>query len=151
MENVFRSVALIRRYQNSKAQWLGVWDSASDWWDFIIGQRLESESFRETATREVSWRLGLDRKTDFLVSNMSQLNMEYVGQLPGDLTEKRIAVAFYGVDLYKAAIAQQILETHQVYWFSSEEVCGGQQNNGPLLNPLVCHWINKWQIIMPWQ
>ena len=151
MEKVFRSVALIRRYQNERARWMAVWDDTNEWWDFIVGQRLETESFRETATREVSWRLGLDRKSDFLVSNMSQLNMEYVGQLPGDLAEKHIAVAFYAVDLYKAAILEKLSGNGQVFWLTSEEVCAGQQNNGPLLNPLICHWVNKWQIILPWQ
>jgi 8-oxo-dGTP pyrophosphatase MutT (NUDIX family) len=151
MEKVFCSVAMIRRYVDNRAQWLTLWDNTHKWWDFVTGQRLESESFRETALREVSWRLNLDRKSDFLVSNMSQLNMEYVGQLPGDLTEKHIAVAFYCVDLYKSAIASTFDDNDQFCWLTSEEVCAGQQNNGPLLNPLICHWNNRWQIILPWQ
>ena len=119
---------------------------------FVIGERLESESFRETAMREVAWRLGLERNA-FLVSNMSQLNMEYVGQLPGELEDKHIAVAFYAVDLYKAAASKQVAQSEfQSTWLNSAEVCSGQQQeHGPLLNPLICHWINKWQIVLPWQ
>ena len=152
MERVFRSVAMIRRYESDKAQWLAIWDDANQWWDFVIGERLQSESFRETAMREVAWRLALERN-DFLVSNMSQLNMEYVGQLPGELEEKHIAVAFYAVDLYKSAVFERLRKSDiQTTWLSSEEVCAGQQRqHGPLLNPLICHWINKWQIVLPWQ
>ena len=151
MEKIFRSVALIRRYENDLARWLAFWDATNQCWDFIVGDRLENESFRETATREVAWRLGLDRKSDFLVSNMSQLNMEYVGQIPGDLTEKHIAVSFYAVNLYKSNIRELVEEQNECCWLSSSEVCAGQQDQGELLNPLICHWINNWQIILPWQ
>ena len=151
MEKVFSSVALIRRYVDNRSQWMALWDEKYDRWDFVVGQRLASESFRETVLREVSWRLNLNRDTDFLVSNMSQLNMEYVGQLPGDLPEKHIAVAFYAVDLYKSEVAEAIAKSHKIDWLSSAEVCAGQKKNGPLLNPLICHWVNKWQVILPWQ
>ena len=151
MEKVFRSVALIRRYVDDHAQWMALWDESHNWWDFIVGQRLDKESFRETAMREVGWRLNLGRTSDFLVANMSQLNMEYIGQLPGDLSEKHIAVAFYAVDLYKAEVAKTIADHQSICWLSSAEVCAGQQENGPILNPLICYWVNKWQVILPWQ
>ncbi len=152
MEKVFRSVALIRKYEGGKPDWLVIWDNANQWWDFIVGERLEKESFRETVIREVSWRLNLERN-EFLVSNMSQLNMEYVGQLPGQLEERHIAVAFYAVDLYKSSVARRLADSKtKTAWLDSSEVCAGQQSkNGPLLNPLICHWINRWQIVLPWQ
>ena len=78
LDQHFRSIALIQEVGDGPAQWLLRWDPKWNQWRFIVGERLNRESFRETTQREVGWQLNLDPKSDFLVSNMAQLSMEYV-------------------------------------------------------------------------
>ena len=151
MQKYFRSVAMIRRYEREQAAWLGVWNRNRSQWDFIIGERLDQESFRETALREVSWQLGLDRNRDLLVSNMSHLNLEYVGCVPGETEQKHVALAFYAVDVYRAAAMEKICKSADCAWLSSQEVCTGQRSDGTSVDPKVTTWVNRWGIIQPWQ
>ena len=60
------SVRRSRKTYSEKLKWLA------------IGESLEDESFLETTIREVAWSLRLDRKRDFPVSNMAQMNLEFV-------------------------------------------------------------------------
>ncbi len=114
-------------------------DSANSWWDFVIARRLNKESFRESVTREVAWRLELDRNHDFLVSNMAQLNMEYVRTLPGEFNEMHIAVAFYAVDIYRKHAFLALSERKDIRWLNSVEVCQGVSIDGNSINPLIPH------------
>jgi hypothetical protein len=74
---------------------------------FIVTDRLNKESFRESAIRKLAWQLNLNRKTDFLVSNMAQLSMEYVETMP-DETQSHIAVAFNNVQIYRKNILEYL-------------------------------------------
>ena len=150
MQKYFRSIAMIRRHRDERVEWLGLWSPTRSQWEFIVGERLEHESFRETILREVSWRLGLDRDRDLLVSNMSRLNTEYVGCVPGENAEKHIALAFYAVDVYRASAIETIFQTTKCDWLTSKEVCDGMRADRSLIDPIISAWINRWEIIQPW-
>ena len=68
-------VALIRKIDR-RVRWLGKFDRARKQIDFVIAERLEKESWRESVMREVAWELAIDRRRDFVVSNMAQLNVQ---------------------------------------------------------------------------
>ncbi len=57
MVDVCLSAALIRKTYSEKLKWLARLDPATKQLNFIIGQRLEDESFRESTIREVAWSL----------------------------------------------------------------------------------------------
>ena len=60
------SIALVRNPRDDMVRWLATWNESKKVFDFIIGQRLQNESFRETVTRETAWALNLDRSKDFI-------------------------------------------------------------------------------------
>ena len=151
MEKFFKSIALIRNVRNQPPKWLVIWDSTSSHWDFVLADRLEKETFRETIGREVAWRLNLNRDKDFLVSNMAQLNVEYAGFLPGETEEKNIGLAFYNVDLYRKHSNDQVNKRDDVCWVSSREIHGSRTIEDKAINPTVCTWIKKWEVILPWE
>lgn len=61
----FHSYALVRKVENDSIRWLTIRTTPGEI-DLVHGQRLEKESFRETAAREVAWQLGLNRRAIFL-------------------------------------------------------------------------------------
>jgi len=78
MQKIELAIALIRSTATGTPRWLIKQAGNTSKPSLIIGQRLQMESFRETVTREVGWELNLDRKQDYLVSSMAQINLEFV-------------------------------------------------------------------------
>jgi len=76
MQKLHMSVALLQQTVDDRTQMLLRWQANRGCWEFIVADRLNRESFRESVVREVAWQLNLNSKSDFLVSNMAQLSME---------------------------------------------------------------------------
>ena len=150
MEKVFRSVALIQKFDDEKSQFLLKLNAGRNQLNFVTGERLEKESFREAISREVSWQLELERSKDFIVSNMSQLSMEYAGVLPGMTAKNKIAVAFYLVHLYGDSARSQLNDSTDCQWVNAAEICRGRTNLGTAIDPIPVHWINRWEILQAW-
>ena len=149
MDRLFQSVALVQQSVGDQNQMLLTWQPSQNYWEFIVAARLNSESFRESVTREVAWRLGLNRKSDFLVSNMAQLSMEYVETQP-DKSKRHIAVAFYNVHIYRQPILESLTQDPSNRWMSAAEVCQGNTNEGQAIHPRIVSWINQWSVVQPW-
>ncbi len=98
------------------------WQKDRNRWEFIVADRLNKESFRESVIHEVAWQLSLNRKSDFLVSNMAQLSVEFV-ETKSDESEQQIAVAFYNVHIYGRTILESLTHEHSNRWMSAAEVC----------------------------
>ena len=150
MNRLFQSVALAHQLEGDKSKLLLRWQADQNCWMFIVADRLNKESFRESITREVAWQLNLNRKTDFLVSNMAQLSMEYVETMP-DASQRHIAVAFYNVHMYRKNILEYLSLDADCRWMSAAEVCQGRTTDGQTIHPRVVNWINKWSVVQPWQ
>lgn len=146
----FHGFALVRKIEDDSTRWL-VLKTADSEIDLIHGPRLERESFRETATREVAWQLGLDRKSDFLVSTMATLNLEFEAVLPGTCQPQHVAVAFYPVDVYRSAVLQRLDADPKCLWLSSAELCHGTAPTGEQLHPVTRELINRFEIVQAWQ
>jgi len=108
MDRVSLAVTLIRNSSNQLVRWLARRNQSTNELEFVIGVRLENESFREAAIREVAWELHLDRSRDFLVSNMAQMNLEFVDRLPGWYDKNHNVVSFYNVEIYRREALTQI-------------------------------------------
>jgi hypothetical protein len=144
------SVALIRKIDD-QVRWLGKISNSRKQIDFVTAQRLESESWRETITREVAWELDLDRKRDFIVSNMAQLNVEFSAMLPGHEEPTQIACAFYNVELYRKSVLQQIESKEGFIWLTSGEICDGISEIGIPLNPMIVILNEQANVIQRWE
>jgi len=151
MQHLELSVALVRRTDQGATRWLAQINSANHQLNFIIADRLIDESFRETTTREVAWRLELDRHRDFLVSNMAQLNLEFVDCLPGQSEETQLMVSFYNVEIYRAAALSQLDANPKNRWVSSQEICRGGADDGKPFDELLRFLIGRSNVIQHWE
>ncbi|MFK7767778.1 MAG: hypothetical protein AB8B55_11195 [Mariniblastus sp.] len=151
MDKLAFSVALIRKTQNQTVRWLARLNPTTLMLDFVIAQRLESETFRESATREVAWQLGLDRQRDFLVSNMAQVNLEFIDMLPSHFEKTNNKISFYNVEIYRQKVAEQLDSDPSNIWVNSEEICNGVTDSGRKFNPVVQYLINRSNVIQSWE
>lgn len=150
MDKLEIAVALIRRI-GEQIHWLGKLNHADNTVDFVIAGRLEKESWRESVTREVAWELGIDRKRDFIVSNMAQLNIEMEMVLPGSTSPTEVACAFYNVELYRKATIAQFQEHEDFVWLTSNEICDGVTKSGAKLNPMILSLNSAANVIQHWE
>jgi len=151
MKRIELAVALIRSSVSGCPRWLIRQAKDGSKPSLIIGDRLENESFRETVAREVSWELGLDRRRDFLVSNMAQINLEFVDRLPGASEKSHVLVAFYNVEIYRAKVIRQLRDNDSCHWVDSAAICDGVTRQGQILNPIVPYLINRSSVIQHWE
>lgn len=144
-------MALVQRTDGVKTRWFLRWDPLKNYWRFVTGERLERESFRETALREVGWQLNLNRRSDFLVSNVAQLSVEFIDFSTEHHSERQVALAFYQVHVYKKPAIDLLEADSTGCWVSAAEICAGCTDSGQTIDPQIVGWINQWQIIQPWQ
>lgn len=148
MEKHFISIALVQKTIEEKTQWLLL--ANGEQLQFIVGKRLEKESFRETVIREVAWQLNLNRQRDVLVSNMSQRSVEFEEVHP-NFGERHVALAFYNAHLNRRSVIDVVDADERVVWVTAAEICTGRSSDGRTIQPEVVAWINKYEIIHPWQ
>lgn len=151
METTETSVALIRNVESNKLRWLLRLDQDHGRIHFIIARRLENESYREGVAREVAWELGLDRKKDFLVSNMAQLNFDFIGILPGRSSETCNRFTFYNVEIVANRVLEELAKDKLNFWVTSEEICNGVTEAGIPLEPYVATLIRDKGVIQAWE
>ncbi len=150
MEKMELVVALIRKIDD-RVQWLGKYNASRLQVDFVTAHRLERESWRETILREVSWELDIDRKRDFVVSSMAQLNINFATALPGQADITQVAAAFYNVELYRKAVLDKINANSGFVWLTSTEICDGMTEDGIKVDPLVVLLNEEAQVIQHWE
>lgn len=147
-----RAIALIRNFDTGNMlRWLAVYDKKSRSLNFMMGDRLENESFREAIMREVSWQLSVDRNSDFLTSKMAQLNLEFVETVPHLTAETHFHVAFYNVEVYRQAVLDEIAGRKDLIWVTSEEICQGKTNLGVPFDPTLNFLIKRSDVIQHWE
>ena len=151
LNRISLSISLVRKLTADGFRWLAYWNESRNYFDFVIGQRLENEPFRETALRETAWELGLDRSRDFLVSNMAQANLSFDGYLPDVKEKSNVSVAFYNVEIYRDDALYRVNEDSRNIWLTSQEVCSGRTDDFQPLNPLLTFLIHKSQAVQHWE
>ncbi len=151
MEKISFSVALIRKTYNQSLRWLARLDKSKKHLVFVVGRRLQEESFRETTIREVAWELMLDRQRDFLVSNMAQMNLEFIDQLPGRFEKSHVRVSFYNVEVYRKEVVEELENDPDNFWVTSEEICNGKTRCGRRFDPIVPYLVNRSSVIQYWE
>jgi NUDIX domain len=151
MQQSFHSVALVKTNRGDSMAYLLRRTSSASSWQFIVGNRLEGESFRETAIREVAWQLQLDRNRDFIVSTMAQLSVESVETINCAGAQEHLAVAFYPVHIYRDAVLESLQSEPNLQWVSAADICAGKTPDGEDIDSRVVAWIKKWDILPAWQ
>lgn len=147
-----RGIALIRNFSTGNMlRWLGVYDRTTKTINFISGQRLEAESFRESVNREVAWSLDVDRKSDFLTSKMAQLNLEFVDALIDGDNARHYHVSFYNVEVYRTKVLDKIASRDDLIWVTSDEICNGKTRLGISFDPLLVALLKKSDVIQHWE
>ena len=150
MDELEIGVALIRKI-DQRIQWLGKNNPSQQQIDFVIANRLEKESWRETIMREVAWELDLDGKRDMVVSNMAQLNLEFESVLPGQIDPSQITCAFYNVELYGKPAKAKVEQNKNFIWLTSNEICDGVTRTGVPISPLWMMLNDRAKVIQHWE
>jgi hypothetical protein len=149
MRRYFRSLALIPRVNEERSSWFCQWNQVDGWFDFVTGERLDNESFRDCIDREVSNTLGLGPK-DYLVANMAQLNLEFAAVLPGEAEASHVSVAFFIVNPY-GKTSRQMLESHPGgRWLTGGELLEGKTTDGIPVSPVVTYLLKRADVIPSW-
>ena len=151
MQKLELSVALIRRNDADGTRWLARLAQREHHLKFVVADRLGRETFRESAMREVAWELDLDRHRDFLVSNMAQMNLDFVDHLPGRFSQSRTLVSFYNVEIFRDAVLSQLHEDPQNFWVTSGEICDGVTRQGLAFDPLIPYLVGRSNVIQHWE
>lgn len=150
MKKQHLSVGIVQRIVDEAMEVLLVFDSKRKTWGFIVGDRLEQESFRETILREVAWKFELDRKKDFLVAHMPLLSVETIEATEDSYEETHYKVEFYPIHLYRKQAIREISKKTEFKWFTCREICSGQTDDGTPIDAQLVRWLNKWHVIQPW-
>ena len=145
----FRSVALIPDSTETKPKWLCVWDNNRSCFDFVTAERCGNESFRDCIHREVLESFGLTKR-DVLVSNMAQLNLEFVDTPPESKTNLHIAVSFYLIHLYSRAARHAVKEMVEGRWLTGNELLHGETIDGWSVSPTLSYLLRRADVIQTW-
>ena len=151
MDAIELAIALIRKDDSGQAAWLVKRGIDPPELSFIMANRLEGESMRESVTREVAWELGLDRSRDLLVSNMAQLNLEFVGPLPDRQHSTLNRVSFFNVFIYRKRQIEVFSEHQDFRWVNASEICEGLSQDGIPFSPLATRLIVDAGVIQTWE
>lgn len=151
MQTLIRSIAMIRKPAEHRSTWLARWQPPTRCYDFVMAEPLEEESFRECIDREVSWVLQLERRRDYLVANMAQINLDFCEALPGDAHETHIVAAFYIVDLYRKSAWERVDSDPENRWVTASEIYAGQARDDRPIDPNLRFLIRHSEVIQPWQ
>ena len=150
MNKMELGVALIRRIEQ-RVQWLGKYNETRRQVDFVTALRLEKESWRETIMREVAWQLEVDRRRDFVVSSMAQMNINFETRFLHQAESTQVAAAFYNVELYRKAAMDRIAANEDFIWLTSNEICDGVTEDGLRIDPLLVLLNKEAQVIQYWE
>jgi hypothetical protein len=146
MRDYFRAIALVPRESAEWAHWFCIWSPKQSCYDFVAGQPESDESFRACVQRSVRQKLKLG-KSDFLVANMAQLNMEFATVLPGECDPHHVAVAFYVVNLYRSAAREAVAAYPGGRWLSSRELLAGETSDGKPVSPTLTYLLRRSEVI----
>lgn len=145
----FRSVALIPEDSESNSRWLCLWDNNRSCFDCVTAERGDNESFRDCIHREVLESLDLTKR-DVLVSNMAQLNLEFVHTLPESTSDTHVAVSFYLVHLYSETARQAVKEMVEGRWLTGKELLHGETTDGWAVSPTLSYLLRRAAVIQTW-
>lgn len=144
MTKYFRAFALIPR-SDRRESWFCIPDEESKYITFLAGTPKEDESFRECIKRSVCQSLRIEAR-DILVSNMAQLNLEYVDLLPGEQNARHIAVAFHMVHLYRKPARNAICRSNGI-WLTRRELLCGETFDGRSIDPILIYFLKKSEVL----
>jgi hypothetical protein len=78
---------------------------------------------------------------------MAQLNMEFATVLPGESEPHHVAVAFYLVNLYRAAAREALAAYPNGRWLSSRELLAGETRDGKPVSPVLSSLLQRSGVI----
>jgi len=145
MDHLTGSIALIRHPTHLENQWLSYWNIARRYYDFVIAERLDSESFRESLDREVAWVLDIRRGKDYVISRQARLHLDF--PIDSEADHMFAEVEFYIVDLYGKSGRASVELNKQLCWLDSEEVLSGKASDAQCVNPELVKLLNNADVI----
>lgn len=141
-----RSIAMVRRTDENVDQWLCVWDTTRNYYDFVTAEPQAGQSYRAAIQEQVCDTLSLSKR-DLLVSSMAQLNLEYGDTLPDTKQPTHISVSFFQVHLYSKFSRSHVEALPNVRWTSSTELLHGQTSDGWAISETLTYLLRRSDVI----
>ncbi|MCA9107538.1 MAG: hypothetical protein R3B96_14910 [Pirellulaceae bacterium] len=145
-----KAVGLIRQVTDEGPLWLVRFNPATECSEFIESERLEQESYRDSLYREIDWRLGLDRKRDYLLSSVPRLHLEIspCGRVHPPHTFHPAAnnygrLELYAAEVYREATLDAIAADPLNCWTRPVEIYAGVDGVGRALRLDQFQWIEQ--------
>ncbi len=144
MQKRYRSIVMMPDGHAAPQRWFGRWCYVGGHYDFVSCEGESRETLRDAAQRAMTEDLGLASR-DVLVSNMAQLNLEYVEQQCHGPSHE--IVAFYIVHLYRAAARAEVDQNADGRWLTAEELLEGTTSDGKPINPRLTALLRQHELI----
>lgn len=144
MRKRYRSIVMMPDGYAPPQMWYARWCHIGGNYDFIWSEGQSRETLRSAAHRAVKLDLGLSSR-DILVSNMAQLNLEFVDQELGETLHE--IVAFYIVHLYRAAARETLEQDPDGRWLTGTELLSGSTSDHRPINPRLTALLGQNQLI----
>ena len=139
------SIALLRHPRDLEKRWLAWWNERRRFFDFVIAERLEGDSFRECIDREIAWTLNLRRGKDYLVSQMARLHLQDTVSVSG--VDTSFTVQFFVADVFGRVGRAAVEENPELQWLTNEEVLAGRTSEQLPVNPTLVTLLERADVI----
>lgn len=146
------AIALIRRTgQAGRDEWLALWNAGRNCYQFVEAHKLESESFRESLQREISWTTGLETGRDFLVSNVPRARLQFLGETGCAEQPAGYVVEFFLVELMGKRHAGILQGLELARWIDQDQLEIGTALDDRPICPQLRSLLERGDVIPPWR
>ena len=150
MDKQSLAVALVRRVESDGIRWLLMDQPQTGYLKFVVVERIENESLKEAVGREVAWQWDLDRNRDFIVSNMAQLNVDLIEDVPGQSDPVQLLVSFCSVEVYRSQTIAKLEQDPRARWLNSQSIWNGKTDDGQIIDPFFVMLNQRFRVIQAW-
>lgn len=137
MRRSIAAVAIIRREDRGRAQWLAQWNDHWQCYSFVAGHKRPTESFRECLVREMGEELGLHERADFTAPTEPRCQVEFTEWSQSARAETNYTMALFDVHLENDAAREKVDADPRNRWLTQAEIQSEQAADGKRVSPTM--------------
>lgn len=146
------AVALVRRPGSAgDDEWLSLWNSARDCYQFVETHKLEEESFRDSLQREVAWTTGLQAGRDYIVSSTPRAHLRFLGDEDCSGAAAGYVIEFFLVELMGKHHAEILNADESHRWIGARDLGVGHAPDGRPICPQLLAFLKQGAVVAPWR
>jgi 8-oxo-dGTP pyrophosphatase MutT (NUDIX family) len=138
------AVALICRDRDGQTLWLAQWNPKWAAYHFVGGHRRPLESFRECLVREIDEELGVAQGSDYQVSTVPPIHLEFTEFSVSTQTETRYIMELFRVKLNSQAVPKVDADPEN-RWLTAAEIEAGQTTDGQRVSATMRRLLHEYR------